>query len=259
VRPASATRLRACALLGEGDPDDAHAVLAGRVDRHRAPAAADVQEPLPGRQGELAADEFELVALGVLESAVRGLPVGAGVHHGRAEDECVEVVADVVVVADGAPVGAAGVQVARAADLLAGRRGRQRGPGEPQQTAGRGAELGVAQRLGERTGVLAAFPDMAGEHAESGVEVAVDAEVAGDPGAGEAQFAGLPQQPAQGAAVADEEGGGVGRAGLRAVPGTDTEGERGGEQLFEQALQPRRGVCHGVHLRESGPGTTNTT
>ncbi|EGG43566.1 hypothetical protein SGM_5907 [Streptomyces griseoaurantiacus M045] len=26
--------------------------------------------------------------------------------------------------------------------------------------------------------------------------------------------------------------------------------------MFDEALQPRRGVCHGVHLRASGPGLT---
>ncbi len=116
-------------LLGEGHADHAHAVLTGRVDRHRTPAAADVEEALTRRQLQLAADEFELVALGVLQGAVRGLPVGARVDHRGAEDDLVEVVADVVVVADGAFVGALGVQVGAAARTSSG--GGAGGSGSP--------------------------------------------------------------------------------------------------------------------------------
>lgn len=248
-------------LLGQGDADDAHPVLAGRVDRHGAPAAADVQEALTGGQGQLAADQFQLVVLGLFEGALGfgGRPVGAGVHHGRAEDQFVEVVADVVVVADGAPVGAAGVQVAGAADLLHGRGGRQGRSGEPEQAADRGAHLGVAQRPGERGRVLAALPDQSGEPAEGGVEVALHVQVARHPGAGQAQFAGLEQQAAQGPAVAYDQRRGVGRTRLRAVPGVDAERERCSQQLFEQALQPRRGVSHGAHLRDERSRMSVTT
>ena len=63
-------------FLGERHADDAHAVLAGRVDRHGAPAAAHVEEALTGAQAELAADEFELVALGVLQGAAPGRRAG---------------------------------------------------------------------------------------------------------------------------------------------------------------------------------------
>ncbi|BFO22183.1 hypothetical protein SHKM778_85710 [Streptomyces sp. KM77-8] len=60
---------------GEGHADDARAVLAGGVDRHGTPAAADVQQAPAGPQGELAGDESELVVLGLFEGAPRG---GAG-------------------------------------------------------------------------------------------------------------------------------------------------------------------------------------
>lgn len=40
-------------FLREGDADDVHAVLAGRVQGHGAPAAADVEEALPGARAIL--------------------------------------------------------------------------------------------------------------------------------------------------------------------------------------------------------------
>ncbi len=237
-------------LLGERDADDAHAVLAGRVDRHGTPAGADVEKALTWGQAQLAADQFELVALGVLQGAAigrEGRPVGTGVDHGRAEDQLVEVVADVVVVADGASVAALGVQVAAGpADLLRRRGGRQRRPGEPDQTAYGGPDLGVAERLDETAGVLVALPDETGEETEGGVEVAVHVEVPGHPGPGQAQFARLEQQAAQGPAVADDEGRRARRTRLRTVPGADAHREWCSQQLFEEVLQPQRGVSHGV-------------
>lgn len=215
-------------FLREGHADHAHAELAGRVDRHRTPAAADVEESLPRRQLQLAADEFELVALGVLQRAVRGLPVGARVDHGGAEDEFVEVVADVVVVADGAFVGASGVEVgAAAADLLRGRGGRQRESAELHQSAYGGAHPGVAQGLGAGAGAVTALPDQRGHGVEGRVEVALDVQVPGDPGARHAEFAGLPQKAAQGTAIAYDQGRRIGRPCLGAVPGADAHRDGG--------------------------------
>src|SRR5690606_39217854 len=130
-------------------------------------------------QGELAGDQIELVLLGPFEGAPRGRggPVGAGVHHRRAEDDLVEVVADVVVVADGASVAVPGVQAAAGAAGLLGRRGgRQREARERDEAAYGGAEGGVAQRLGEGAGLLVALPEETGEPVEEGVEVALDGE-----------------------------------------------------------------------------------
>src|SRR5690606_2879425 len=153
------------------------------------------------------------------------------------------VVADVVVVADGAPVAASGVQAAAgAAGLLGGPGGRQRGPGQGEQAPDGGTEGGVAQGAGEAGGVLVALPDQPGEQVQGGVEVALDVEVAGHPGAGETEFARLEQQVAQGPAVAHHEGGRGRGAGLGAVPGTDADGKRCAQQLFDVDLQPRRGV-----------------
>ncbi len=227
-------------LLGERDTDDAHAVLAGGVDGHGAPAAAHVQQPLTLFQSQLGADEFELVALGGLQGS-GVLPVGAGVHHGRAEDDLVEVVADVVVVADGPPVGAAGVQIpAGSADLLARRGGRDRRAGQFQQLAGGGPDTGVAQGLAEAAGVLAALPDEARHHVEHGVQVALDLQITGDPGAGQAQLARFEQHAAQGAAVAHDERRRVRRPVLRSVPGPQAHRERGPQQLLGKTPQPLR-------------------
>ncbi|GAA3099356.1 hypothetical protein GCM10020254_51030 [Streptomyces goshikiensis] len=117
----------------EGDAGDPDAVLAGGVQRHGAPAAADVQEPQAGFQGEFAADQVEFVVLGVLQGGV-GSPVGAGVHHGGAEHPLVELVAHVVVVTDRLPVAALAVAAAAAPrGLLRGRRGRRPRSGERDQ------------------------------------------------------------------------------------------------------------------------------
>lgn len=155
---------------------------------------------------------------------------------------------------DGASVGATGVEMTGPADLLAGWGGRQRGPGESHQPPDGRAEPGVAQGLGEGTGVLAAFPEEAGEQVESDVQVPLDLQVAGHPGAGEAQFARFEQETTQGPAVAYDQNGRVGRARLRTVPGADAHRERGPQQLFDKRMKPRCGVSHDAHLRDGDPG-----
>ena len=240
-------------LLGERDADDADAVLAGGVDRHGAPAAADVEQPLPGPQAELAADEVELVALGALQGAVLGLPVGARVHHRGAEDELVEVVADVVVVADGAPVACAWCA------------GRRRGGGSPPR-GGAGGSGGPASATSPRAAARTsgsrrawprprasspALPHQPGHQVEGGVQVALDVQVAGDPGAGQPQFARLPQQAAQGTPVADDEGGRRRAAPPRDRPRRGCAPGAGLPAVLRRGLQPQRGISHGVHLRDA--------
>ena len=77
--PLSRTRSRAerGLLLGDRDADAAHAVLAGRVQQQRAPAAADVQQPLALAQLELAADQVDLARLRGVERVVVPRVVGA--------------------------------------------------------------------------------------------------------------------------------------------------------------------------------------
>jgi hypothetical protein len=54
---------------GQGYAKDPRAVPGGGVDCKAAPAAADVEHPFAGTQGELRAGELELRLLGLLERA----------------------------------------------------------------------------------------------------------------------------------------------------------------------------------------------
>ena len=53
-------------------PDHLGAVLLRRVQRHRPPAAAHVEQAHPGLQAELASDEIVLRGLRLLERAAVG-------------------------------------------------------------------------------------------------------------------------------------------------------------------------------------------
>ena len=86
--------------LRQGHAVGAHAVVLRRPDRQAAPAAPDVEQGLAGLELELAADQIELVPLGLLELAVGVAIVRAGVDHQRIEEERVELVGDVVVMGD---------------------------------------------------------------------------------------------------------------------------------------------------------------
>src|SRR5688500_17817529 len=90
------------------------AVALGRPDDERAPAAADVEEPLPGLQLKLAADMVELLLLRDFERVVGAAEVRARVHVPRIEPQAEELVAYVVVMPD-----RASVECARMADPLA--------------------------------------------------------------------------------------------------------------------------------------------
>ena len=104
----------------------AHAVLARRVHDEAAPAAADVEQPLARLQLQLAADEVELRALRLLERLRPAREDRARVRHRRVEEEREELVADVVVVADGAQVALAAVAPADRPQLRGGRLRRER-------------------------------------------------------------------------------------------------------------------------------------
>ncbi|CAM5645802.1 hypothetical protein SCYAM73S_03824 [Streptomyces cyaneofuscatus] len=110
-----------------------------------------------------------------------------------------------------------------AADLLGGRGGRRPGAGQLEEAAGEGAYGGVADRVDGVLGVGAPVPQEPGDPVEHLVQIALDIDLPGHPGAGQAQFAGLPQESAQGAAVADHEDGGAGRTRFAAVPGPDAD------------------------------------
>ena len=140
-------------LRRQGHPDDADAVLLGRVDRQRAPPAADVEVPVRRGVGQrvepqLAADEVELVALRVLQGVRRVVAreVRAGVSHVRVEDERVEVVGEVVVVGDRVLVTPPRVQPSAQPGLARGWRRRPadhvEGEGRPDPRDQRGRRPG---------------------------------------------------------------------------------------------------------------------
>ena len=88
------------------------AVVLGRMDKHRAPAAADVEQPLARLQPELAADMVELVGLRLVDAVGEIGEIAAAVDHAFVEEEPVEVIRDVVVMLDRFLVGAADERVA---------------------------------------------------------------------------------------------------------------------------------------------------
>ena len=141
-----------------GHPDHLDAVVLGRMERHRAPSAAHVQQSHPRPQAELLADQLVLGRLSRLQAHARVVPDRARVGHGRAQHEPVEVVGEVVVVGDGGGVALA--RVARAAHPRLLGRGRQRpepldsrpgGPG-PAAAPGRAAGWPWPARTARRRG-----------------------------------------------------------------------------------------------------------
>ena len=171
----------------------------------------------------------------------------------------VELVGQVVVVADRAPVAAPAVQPAPEPRLR--RRGRRRAPegAEPgggaqrvDQRARREAYAGQPALLADREGV-----------GEGGAEVPAvllgDVELAGDVGLGGAELARVPQQPAQRVGGAQHHERGAGGSGDRAVPRlqahrqvaaderTERRGEAVGDACGGQRGVGRRGPGHGCH------------
>ena len=144
--------------LGERDPDRAHAVVAGGVDHEAPPPAPDVEHALALAQAELLADQLDLGLLGLLERLGAAGEVGAAVGHRAVEEQREEVVADVVVVADGAPVARDRVPLP-AEPQLGGRDrrrdGRARRRGSPRP---RGPPAGRARGPAARTRPPSAAP-----------------------------------------------------------------------------------------------------
>ena len=218
-------------LRRERDPGGPHAVVLRRVHEERRPPAADVQQPHAGPERELAADQVELVALGVDEAVGRRLllrPVTAGVGHLRVEQEGVEVVGEVVVVGDRGAVAAAGVQPPAEAGF---RRGRPRPwphRAEPQRQPGGGEHLLLAE---PRAGVVLRQRPEPGEPVG---DVAVDVELTRDERPREPQLAGAPQQAPQRPPVPDHDDGTGGGARLGAVPRPDPDGQGRAEEALDE-------------------------
>ena len=98
-------------VLGAGDRRRGHpaAGLAGGVDRHPAPAGADLQQVVVGPEPQALADPVELGHLRLLERRVLAGEDRAGVHHPAVEEGGEELVAEVVVGGDVGAGAAAGV------------------------------------------------------------------------------------------------------------------------------------------------------
>ena len=118
----------------------------------------------PGGEPELAADQLELALLGGLERLVRVVEVGARVDEARAEQQLVEAVGDVVVMADRGPVAPERVQAAR--PLRLDRRHRR-----PQQDARSGDPHGGGDEPRALAGAQAERAELAAQ-AQHGLEVA---------------------------------------------------------------------------------------
>ena len=184
-------------LGGQRDADDVGAVPLRGVQREAAPAAADVQQPHPGRQAELAADEVELGLLGGVQPGVLVGPDGAGVDQRGSEDQRVEVVADVVVVGDrgGVPVAGVPPDPARAAGTP---RAAARAADRPRPARRRCARAPASSRArGPGEGGRRGQPADRAQRVQRREDVVLQVDVAGHVGPGETELAGRPHQPAE--------------------------------------------------------------
>ncbi|MNZ41380.1 hypothetical protein D3C78_589280 [compost metagenome] len=87
-------------LARQGGGGHPAAVVAGRVQRHAAPAGADLQQVVGGLEVELLADALQLVELRLLEAVGRIEEHRRRVHHGRVEEGLEQLVAEIVVGGD---------------------------------------------------------------------------------------------------------------------------------------------------------------
>ncbi len=223
-------------LPAEGHPDHLGPVVLRRMDCHRSPPAADVEEtcPRPPVEGELAADQLVLGRLGLLQGRRLGDEPRARVGHRLAEDQPVEVVAHVVVVADRSGVPGRGVESPGGAALLG-----WRGEG-----AAEGAELpGRSQRLRQRPPADRA--QIAGrrvtQRPQQREDVPFDGHLAAHEGARDPELAGRPEDaPDRVGGMHTQGPGPVGRAEGAAVP--EREPDRSG---LPEHHREQRGQCRG--------------
>ena len=99
------------------------------MQRQAAPAAAGFHHALAGREPQLAADVIHFGDLGLLEAGLGGRVIGAGISHGLAQPQRIELIAEIVMAVDIAARAAQGV----APRLV------QPAPDPPRQGAGVGA------------------------------------------------------------------------------------------------------------------------
>ena len=122
------------------------------MDRHPAPAGADLEQVVGRTELERVADPLEADVLGALERLVAGLVVGARVHHRLAvEEELEHVVAEVVVGGDVGAGAGAGVQHPERREPLEGE--QQRRDPAPQRVGAADVAGGDPQQPGKVVGV----------------------------------------------------------------------------------------------------------
>ena len=88
-------------IARQGNAGGDAAVFRRGANDQRAPATADVQQPMTGLDAQFAEDVVELLFLRSFQRIGVAAKIGAGVHHVAVEKQMVELVGDVVVVFDG--------------------------------------------------------------------------------------------------------------------------------------------------------------
>ena len=99
--------------LAQRDAQCHRAVALRGVYDETSPAAADVEQPITGREPKLSANQIELGFLRLVEIVVTVREVSARIHHSRVQPERVKGVSDIVVKAHGFPIAAPGMSTAR--------------------------------------------------------------------------------------------------------------------------------------------------
>jgi hypothetical protein len=193
------------ARVGDLDRREVHRdhrapVVLRREPGERAEAAAQVEHAVRGAQPELAAHQVELGPLGRLEGLGRAGPIVAEVRarvgHARVEQQRVELVRQVVVVADRPAVATPGVQPS-AHPRLRGRRLRR--SSDKAEVAQRRRE--ASQRLSHHPHARScgepACPPEREDVGEDLPEIPVHLELAGHVRLRGAELAGMPEQATQ--------------------------------------------------------------
>jgi hypothetical protein len=226
--------------LGQRDAGDLDAMALGRVDRERAPAAADVEEPLARLEPELLADQLTLVVLRLLEGRRPAREDRAAVGHHRVEEQREELVAGVVVVSDSAAVASEAVEAPALAQL------DRRHPWWWRDPGGAGDCRGEPECVRRPDLWRLPIDDESNGRVELGD---LDIEIAADVGAPEAELARTAQEVCDGAGRAQHERRALrlGRGDLGPVPEADPEralGEHARE--FSTQRRGRRQHAHNV-------------
>ncbi len=248
--------------LGQRDPPDHGPVLARRVDREAPPTAPDVEHPHSGLERQLATDQLQLRALGVLERLDPFLEQRAAVGHRLIQEQGEELVRDVVVVAH--RLGVAALRVQAAARLELGRGGRRQARQAVRPQDGRPEAEACPDSQGRRA--------PAAEQGDDAVQV-VDVDLAAHVGASQAELPGRPEQVPERPRRVDRQGrAGAGRGNARPIPELDRD-RAVGERPVDLPSKGRRRGCHdsarsgwvgrwhqaGLDRRAVGPGGVDAT